>query len=102
MQIVITEQSIESFNTALRFRENELQYSVQAINDLIEEVFDTINRLESNPYQGQIEPFIRHSLFEYRRLICQKFKIIYRVEHEIIYVVDVFDSRQSPSKMKLD
>ena len=38
--------------------------------------------------------------FEYRRLVVGNFKIIYRIEGEVIYVTDTFDARQDPKRMQ--
>jgi hypothetical protein len=36
----------------------------------------------------------------HRRLIEGNFKIVYRVDGDVVYVTDIFDSRQDPDKVK--
>jgi len=49
---------------------------------------------------GQIEPTLEHLGLGHRRLIEGNFKIIYRVDGELVSVTDIFDSRMDPDKMK--
>jgi plasmid stabilization system protein ParE len=54
----------------------------------------------ADPYIGQQEEYLEHLGKDHRRLIEGNYKIIYRVQGEDIYITDIFDSRQDPSKMK--
>jgi hypothetical protein len=38
--------------------------------------------------------------FVYRRLVVGNFKVIYRIEKDLIYVTDIFDARQDPKRMR--
>jgi mRNA-degrading endonuclease RelE of RelBE toxin-antitoxin system len=53
-----------------------------------------------NPFIGQQEEYLAHLNKGHRRLIEGNYKIIYRVQDDVIYVTDIFDSRQDPAKMK--
>jgi hypothetical protein len=53
-----------------------------------------------NPFTGQEEPYLSHLQLSHRRIIEGNYKIIYRVEKDLIYVTDVFDTRQDPAKME--
>jgi len=57
--------------------------------------------LKQQPYMGPIEPNAKNSKKEYRYIISGNYKIIYQVEPPNIYVVEVFDTRQNPDKMKI-
>lgn len=35
----------------------------------------------------------------YRRVIVRNYKIVYRVENEIVYILRIFDTRQNPNKL---
>lgn len=61
---------------------------------------DKAENLAANPYIGQREEYLEHLEGDYRRIIEGYFKIIYRVEGKFIYIIDFFDSRQAPEKMK--
>jgi hypothetical protein len=52
-----------------------------------------------NPSIGQREEYLEHMGQLHRRIIEGNYKIIYRQEGEVIYVTDIFDSRQDPAKM---
>lgn len=36
----------------------------------------------------------------HRRVIVKNFKIVYRIENDLIVVNDIFDSRRDPDRMK--
>jgi toxin ParE1/3/4 len=55
--------------------------------------------LESNPLIGVIEPFLVARPFEYRFVVENNYKIIYRVIDNVILIVSVFDCRQNPAKI---
>ncbi len=46
---------------------------------------------------GSIEEF---EPYEYRSIITGHYKIIYRIVMSNIYIIDVFDTRQNPEKVK--
>lgn len=56
--------------------------------------------LKVNPYKGQLESYLEHLNLSHRRIIEGNYKIIYRVDSNTIFITDIFDSRQDPSKMK--
>ena len=52
------------------------------------------------PERGAIEPMLAHREGEYRYLIEGNYKIIYRIaDSETVLVVNIFDTRQDPSRM---
>jgi toxin ParE1/3/4 len=55
--------------------------------------------LESNPLIGTIESLLVARPFEYRFVVENNYKIIYRVIDNVILIVSVFDCRQSPAKI---
>ena len=98
MKLFYTNQAIESLNEALSFIATKV-----TDNKLLEirtQILDKADTLLLQPYQGQVEPYLVHLNLEHRRLIEGNYKIIYRIVGETIYVTDVFDTRQEPSKMK--
>lgn len=59
--------------------------------------------LESNPLIGVKEPLLIGRVFEYRFVVENNYKIIYRFNDNIVRIVSVFDCRQNPQKiMKLE
>lgn len=57
--------------------------------------------LKEQPYMGAVEPTTKKLNKEYRYILSGNHKIIYRVEAPNIYIVEVFDTRQDPNKMKI-
>ena len=55
--------------------------------------------LESNPLIGVKEPLLLDRPFEYRFIVENNYKIIYRFNDNIARIVSVFDCRQNPQKL---
>lgn len=55
--------------------------------------------LSRNPYKGQLEPYLAKLQKGHRRIVDGNFKIIYRIENDVVYVTDFYDSRKDPSGM---
>lgn len=54
--------------------------------------------LAANPHMGKEEPLLQSRGKGHRSLVVhQHFKLIYRIEGNIIYVVDLWDTRCNPS-----
>ncbi|WP_424961468.1 type II toxin-antitoxin system RelE/ParE family toxin [Ekhidna sp.] len=100
MRVIYTGQSIDSLEESLNFAIKERELSPERASSLKDTLLDRADSLGLNPYKGQREDYLKHLKQEHRRIIEGHFKIIYRVEREVIYITDFFDSRQSPSKMK--
>lgn len=52
------------------------------------------------PLLGQKEPLLAKLKRDYRRLVEGNYKIIYNFRNKTIYINRIFDTRQSPSKLK--
>jgi plasmid stabilization system protein ParE len=51
---------------------------------------------------GQVEELLQDSEFEYRYLVEDVYKIIYRLVESRVEIVKIFDVRQNPEKLKQD
>lgn len=100
MKVVYTAQSIESLEEALLFLLDEQKLSPEKVLLIRDNLFKKADKLQKHPYSGQQEEYLEHLDQGHRRIIEGYFKIIYRVENEIIYITDFFDVRQDPAKMK--
>jgi len=98
MHVVYTEQAIRSLQEALDFIASEV--TEKKYNEIRDKILDTAESLASQPHLGQEEPVLEHLGLGHRRLIEGNYKIIYRITKECIYITDIFDTRQDPSKMK--
>lgn len=63
-------------------------------------VFIATKHLAKYPLSGTIEENLIDLNQEHRYLVAGKYKIIYRVVKNNIYITDIFDCRQNPQKMK--
>jgi toxin ParE1/3/4 len=76
------------------------EVTAEKINEIRDRILAKADKLLDNPYLGQQEEYLDHLGKTHRRMIEGNYKIIYRVQGESIYITDIFDSRQDPSKMK--
>jgi plasmid stabilization system protein ParE len=72
----------------------------EKINEVRDKILAKADKLLENPHLGQQEEYLEHFGQSHRRVIEGHYKIIYKVEGEMIVITDIFDSRQDPSKMK--
>ncbi|RPH30767.1 MAG: type II toxin-antitoxin system RelE/ParE family toxin [Bacteroidales bacterium] len=56
--------------------------------------------LESNPLIGVKEPLLVERQFEYRFIVENNYKIIYRFNDNIARIISVFDCKQNPQKIE--
>ena len=67
------------------------------------EILDEIDKLLLFPQMGPIESELKDRTLEYRSLVvCRTYKVIYRIEKQTIYIVNIWDCRRDPSKLQQD
>lgn len=98
MKLYYTAQALQSLQEVIDFLSEEVP--PEKVNQIRDRIVEKVNRLIPNPYLGQKEEYLAHLGLNHRRIISGHYKIIYRIEGEIIFITDVFDSRQDPSEMK--
>ncbi|NBW39124.1 MAG: type II toxin-antitoxin system RelE/ParE family toxin [Cytophagia bacterium] len=69
------------------------------IIEIRDAILGKADKLLENPYMGQVEEYLKHLGQSHRRIIEGNYKIIYKIKGDYIYITDIFDSRQDPSKM---
>ena len=81
----------------------ESKAGLRVANKLVFEIVDKTIGLEKNPLIGQKEPLLATRPEDFRYLICKSFKIIYWNNNirKRIEIVNVFDCRQNPEKIKV-
>jgi toxin ParE1/3/4 len=67
---------------------------------LVKSIVEDSIKLQSNPFIGAKEPLLAGRIFEYRYLVKQKHKIIYRFNNNLVTIISVFDTRQNPRKIE--
>lgn len=67
-------------------------------NQIVRLLTEAILLLSQFPKIGQYEPLLEEMNLGHRRYVKGYFKIIYKIENDIIYITDI-DTRQDPSKI---
>lgn len=98
MKIKFTQQSLISLKESLDFIANEV--SSQKLIEIRNQLLDSTDILTSHPKLGKKEEYLAHLDLGHRSIIEGHYKIIYKIEKELIYITDIFDTRQNPEKMK--
>ena len=63
----------------------------------LQEVRETTKKLSKAPNIGQIDPLYADRPLTYRSIIINGLnKMVYRIEGDIIYIVDFWDTRREP------
>jgi len=68
---------------------------------LIDGIIQEVEPLSNQPLIGQIEELLSHRTETFRYLVHHNYKIVYwfNREKKQVEIVDVFDTRQNPTKM---
>jgi plasmid stabilization system protein ParE len=74
--------------------------SVEVAQSIKDKIFQSTSQLESFKHSAQKEELLKDRKDDYRSLVSGYFKVIYKVNPKEIYIVDVFDCRQYPDKIK--
>ena len=71
-------------------------------SDQINQLLKATQNLTLFPNSGKLEPSLKNSKKEYRFIVKDHIKIFYTIEHDSteIRILDLFDSRQNPDKIK--
>ncbi len=73
--------------------------SYQMAENIRVSVLESARQIGINPMSGISETRFSEGLFVYRSVVRGHYKIIYRIENDVVNIVDVFDTRQHPSKL---
>ncbi len=75
--------------------------SYNIAKSVIKKILKAPDCLMNNPKIGQKEPLLENRNIEYRYIIASNYKLIYYIDDtaNTINIVDVFDTRQNPTKM---
>jgi len=65
------------------------------------QILDEVEVLTKFPNIAPVEPLLEDEPITYRSLLVnRRYKIVYFVNDELIYIVAVFDCHQNPNKLK--
>ena len=75
-------------------------FGEKSFDKFCDELLHVVGLLADSPNLGRIESLLEHRSKLYRSLVVTKrSKLIYRIDGEIIYIVDVWDTRREPKKL---
>lgn len=94
----IADPAWESLDAALEFRKDLMPQ--ERMIELVEELFAQFDHLARHPGSGALEGTLEHLGQGHRHWVVGHFKIIYRLVGDVIWVSDIFDSRQDPARVK--
>ena len=73
--------------------------SVLIANNIKESILLSTHQLQLQPLSGTIEAMLQQLKEGHRYIIRGNYKIIYKIQSQRIYITDVFDTRQNPTKI---
>lgn len=94
MEIIWTKRAVTHLEDIHKFYSEK---SLSVANNLYNDLIESVDPLVDSPQMAQKEEALKHLKREYRALVVKKkFKIVYYINEEFIYIVAVLDCRQSP------
>ena len=63
-------------------------------------IIDKIMSLRNFPLLGPADEKLEHLESAHRYLVSENYKIIYRIDGHDVIILNIFDTRQDPEKMK--
>lgn len=63
-------------------------------------ILDAEELIAQHPHAGQLEPWLQDKGLEHRRVVIGNYKLIYRIEGDMIWIADLFETHQDPNSMK--
>lgn len=98
--VVVTHFALAQINSIFEYF--NLEVSLKIAKKIKLELITSIKSLKKADVEWQEEEYLSYLQKNHKRLICGNYKIIYyfNQDENIIYVTDVFDSRQNPVKEK--
>ncbi len=98
VKIIWTRRAFAQLEKAVTYIKEES--STHQATLVLDKMLDSISGLIEFPQRGAIEPLLRHKKTEYRYLVVFSYKVIYRVDKEKVVISRVFNTKQSPKKLK--
>ena len=100
MKLYYSSKAVQSLHHIYAFLN---QKSNRAAVIMHNEILDEIDKLLLFPQMGSIESELKNETWEYRSLIVNRiYKVIYRIEKQKIYIVNIWDCRRNPLKLRRD
>ena len=75
-------------------------FGISSVIKLRDEIDSYINTLLTNPNIGRVEPFLVGKRYVYRSIVINSInKIVYRIDEDVLYIIDIWDMRRSPNNL---
>lgn len=86
------------------FEYYKFKAGIKVAQTLVNGIIDISFTLEFNAYGGQKEELLSKRIEDFRYLVFKNYKIIYWIDErkQIVYVSNLFDTRQNPLKLTLE
>ena len=76
------------------------QFGQHTAKQMRERINSYLHTLAEHPKAGMLEPLLANREVEYRSLVVHKLiKLIYRIQGDKIFIVDLWDTRREPSHL---
>jgi len=98
MRIEFSENAVEALKEIYNFLYSKNERAATVIRNSI---LNEIKRLLVFPQMASIEPILKEESEMFRSLVIEPYyKVVYYVDRETIIVVDIWDCRQDPEKLR--
>jgi toxin ParE1/3/4 len=77
-------------------------FSEKTAQKIVSQLLTSADRLQKHPLMGPKEELLQSSSSSYRYIISGNYKIIYKIAQGVVFIIDVFDTRQNPVKIRIN
>jgi len=96
MRLIYSSEAVKALRGIYEFLRRKNERAAAVIHN---EILDKAEILSSFPQMAPIDPVMEGGI--YRSLIVHRiYKVIYRIEEQIVFIVDIWDCRQDPKTLK--
>jgi len=97
-KVVITHFALFQLKTIYEYY--RLNASIAIAKKIKTQIIVSIKSLKNESVEWQVDEFLGYLNKNHKRLICGNYKIIYyyNADENVVYITDIFDSRQDPAK----
>ncbi len=98
MKVQWTKFALSSLYEIFKFYKTNVSVTI-AVN-IKNSILTSTRQLETHPLSGAKEELLEDLEEDHRSLVRGNYKIIYKIQNSKVIITDIFDSRQSPDKIK--
>ena len=96
-QVIWTEPALNDLN---ELAEYIALSNVVAAKELVQEVFDKVDRLEQHPKSGRVPPELKS--LNYREVIVNPCRVFYKIEKQKIYILFIMRQERDLKKFLIN